>query len=284
MGLRKTALTTGLIALLAGMTWPLIGCNDGPAPGAAVEHSDPFRLIVMDPLADHFTCRCAPPSSWHHYAGLRQFLADGIAREVELLFAEDLAEVLQRLDGPPGIIVGKQHTVQVQARAIGLPLHPIARLSDGDGSTTFRGLFVVTEHEEADTISELRGRRITIGPEQNEEKHGAALAALGAAGVRVEEPLILQRCPLVALAVYNGESDAAVISDYALPMLSSDSFFPAGSLRVLGETGPVPFLTVFSGPGLAGEEIPVVRVLMKVASEPRLLADLKSRDGFKPIE
>jgi ABC-type phosphate/phosphonate transport system substrate-binding protein len=271
-----------LVTLLAASTWLLLaGCQ-----AADPTSREPLRLVVMDPLAEPFACRCAPPSAWHAYTPLADHLAEQLAIPVEISYGENLGEVVGRLGGPPAIIIGKTLTVQVQAAAAGLAVRPLASLSDHRGSTKLRGVFVVAAGAPATTLAELQGLRIALGPATSEEKHAAARAALEAVGITMPAaPPIIQRCPEAAVAVFRGEVDAAVISSYALPLLESGSFVPEGSLKVVGSTEPVRFLTLFAGPGLAGgQDERLLSALVTCRQRPPLLAALGSRDGFRPVE
>ena len=67
------------------------------------------------------------------------------------------------------------------------------------------------------------------------------------------EPLTKASCNAGALAVAEGQADAAVISSYALPLLEGCDVIDKGVLRVLGRTKPVPFVTVFATESLPPE-------------------------------
>ena len=74
---------------------------------------------------------------------------------------------------------------------------------------------------------------------------------------------------------------AGVISSYALPLLEGCGTIQKGSLKVVGETAPVPFITVFAAESLdeaAGKQ--VLKALFALASDPAMLKMMESKSGF----
>jgi len=236
----------------------------------------------MDPLAERLACECALPSSLRKYDKLGDFLEERLDRAVRITYGEDLGEALARAGGGADLIIGKQSVVLRQAAENKTSVWPIAMLTDMAGSTELKGLFVVRSDDPARDVSDLRGHRILFGPKAPAEKHAAAVEKLKVSGVSVSEPIRTSpRCTTAALAVFEKEADAAVISSYALACLGGGKFVPTGALRVVGETNPVPFITVFAAPGLSPDEEPAgTAALTAVRTRPALLSAMRSRDGF----
>jgi outer membrane protein assembly factor BamB/ABC-type phosphate/phosphonate transport system substrate-binding protein len=189
---------------------------------------------------------------------------------------------------PVHLIVGKQSDVLYQAKRLGRQIYPIASLTNLQGETTFRGLFVVRKGNPAQSLDDLEGYRILFGPASCDEKHAAAVAALREAGVQGFRSGVLETvetCTDAAnqlMELADDERTAAVISDYAKVLLEGCHTIPAGSLRVIGKTEPIPFVTVF-----ATDDVPpelrdeVRRQLLAANGLSTLLKLLESKDGFK---
>jgi outer membrane protein assembly factor BamB len=69
-----------------------------------------------------------------------------------------------------------------------------------------------------------------------------------------------------------------------LPLLEGCGTVKKGDLKVIGSTTPVPFITVFLSDNIPAETQAAIRdKLAGVKSDPQLLKQMESRDGFKPI-
>ncbi len=74
---------------------------------------------------------------------------------------------------------------------------------------------------------------------------------------------------------------AAVISSYAQPLLEGCGSVNKGDLRVIGQTGQVPFVTAF-----VREDLPqptrsaIESALLDTGSDPNLLRQLETQKGF----
>ena len=123
--------------------------------------------------------------------------------------------------------------MQSQATQANLSVRPLVRLTDAEGRTDLAGLFIVRKNDPAKTIKDLTDYRILFGPVYDEERHAAALAALAKQGVTPVPPLqMVPSCTAAALAVVEGEADAAVISSYAAPLLDGCDGVDKEALRV----------------------------------------------------
>lgn len=254
--------------------------------GCGIKHStQPLKMIVMDPLAKKFACECTTPSSLHDYEALRKFLEKRLQRLVDVTYAEDLSGALKRAGGNADLIIGKRSVILHQASASTFPVKPIAMLTDTVGSCQIRGLFVVRQADPARNLSDLQGHRILLGPIAAAEKHSAAIAKLKERGITIPDPIRTSpRCTGAVISLYGKDADVTVISGYAKACLETGKFIPEGSLRVIGETDPIPFVAVFAGPGLSKDEnAAVMAALMAVRTQPDLLSDLASKDGFVSV-
>ena len=83
------------------------------------------------------------------------------------------------------------------------------------------------------------------------------------------------------MAVVEKEADAAVISSYAMPLLEGCGTIDKGSLRLVGSTDPVPFITVFATNALEEpDRKSLVHALLKAKEDSSLLMALESKAGF----
>jgi len=270
--------------VLAGWLAGAGGCatDIGRRGAAAGGGSEPLRVVVMDPLADRLACACVQGYAQRKYDQLAEFLAKRLARPVQVTYGVSLTIAQTEQPGRIDLIIGKQSAVLSDAAARGLRVRPIARLTDKQGSPDLTGLFVVRDDDAARTIADLKGRRLLLGPREEDEKHAAVLAALDAASVpRPAELTTAPDCAAAALAVLEQQADAAVISSYAFPLLEGCKTIPKGALRVIGQTGPVPFVTVCATPAVDGAaEQAVVAALLAVGRDRALLRAMESKDGF----
>jgi ABC-type phosphate/phosphonate transport system substrate-binding protein len=205
-----------------------------------------------------------------------------------VLFTESLVRARQG-NGRIDLVIGKQSVVKSDAAELHWSLRPLAMLTGKDGATTLTGLFIVRNDDPAKTIADLKGYKVFFGPADSDEKHAAAIAALRAAGVAApEKPETRPGCSDAALDVLQEQDPATgVISSYAMPLLEGCGTIQKGSLKVVGETGPVPFITVFAAESLdeaAGKQ--VLKALFSLAKDHALLKMMESKSGFveMPVE
>lgn len=246
-------------------------------------------MVVMDPLAKQLACPCVAGYAQRDYRRLAAFLSQRLGSPVEAVFAEDLDKALRQTKiDQVALIVGKQSVVHHDATNRNLSVRPLCRLTAKDGSTSLKGLFIVGTDDPARQIADLRGRKILFGSADADEKHAAALAALEAAGV--PKPATVETregCSDAASEITTTKdrpAPAAVISSYALPLLEGCGNIEKGALRVIGETGPVPFVTMFATVAISPALEPRWReALEAVRQNAGLLQALESKEGFVPI-
>jgi ABC-type phosphate/phosphonate transport system substrate-binding protein len=241
-----------------------------------------LRIVVMDPLSDQLACDCVAGYAQRKYDRLAAFLEKKLKNKVELLYSENLADVMQTNPGDIHLLIGKTSDVLYDTNELKIPVAPIARLTDKNGSLNLTGLFVVRQDDPAQTIADLKGYKILFGPKWSDEKSTAPLAALQKHNVPAPEPILTKpACSTAALAVVEKEADAAVISSYAMPLLEGCGTIDKGSLRLVGQTDPVPFITVFATDSLDDPtRNSIVQALLKANEDAPLLVALESKAGF----
>lgn len=236
----------------------------------------------MDPLSDQLACDCVAGYAQRKYDRLGEFLEERLARSATIAYSESLLLPNAQLAEGVDLIFGKFSEVVSDAARAKLDVRAVAMLTGQDGTATQTGLFVVRTADAAKSLEDLRGRGILFGPEDALEKHHAAIASLEAFDLPIPAEIPESPgCNSAAIAVVEEDSDAAVISSYAMPLLEGCGTVDKGALRVVAKTDPVPFVGVFAtdrvGPNLEGE---ILEALAAVAEDPTLLEDVQSRDGF----
>jgi len=276
-----------LCAAGVGVLWGAVPGAAAAAPDSAGSKSPaPLVMGVMDPLAAPLACPCVKGFAQRDYGRLGEFLESRLKRPVRVVYAESV-DAARRLapQGRLDVIIGKDSVVRFDAVGCGLKVEPLARLTDKQGRTTLRGLFVVVRDDPARSIKDLAGYRIFFGPREEAEKHPAALVALEASGVDPPEQIETRpSCTNAALDLLENKEPrraAAVISDYARVLLEGCGTIKPGELRVVGQTPEVPFVTLF----VVGELDATTRerlaeALQAVRRNPALLRALESRSGF----
>jgi outer membrane protein assembly factor BamB len=270
--------------ILAGML--------GASPAFA-KPKEPLTLVVMDPLAKELACACVKGFGQRDYRKLAARLEKAIKQPVKIEFSDDLAETLEGSAGraatsPEIIVIGDQSLVAHGAKKANLKSHPVCDLTDVDGNTTLPGLFIVRSDDPAKEFKDLAGRKVLFGVADADDKHAAALAALRDAGA--EPAATSQRGSFsdAALDVLDSQSSpgpVAVIPGYAMRLLEGCGSVKPGSLRVIGKTRPVPFITVFVSDNVpADKEEKLVAALLSIKNDAKFLNIMESREGFVPCK
>jgi outer membrane protein assembly factor BamB/ABC-type phosphate/phosphonate transport system substrate-binding protein len=273
-----------LSVTLFALVWTSISGFSGSA------RREPIMLVVMDPLAKELACACVKGYGQRDYRKLADRLEAALKQPITIEFSDDLAETLALArPGQEVIVVGEQSAVGKGAKQAALKCHPTCELTDPDGSTTITGLFVARSDDPAKDLKDLGGRKVFFGLAATEENHAAAYAALRAAGV--ESPSAPEKRDSysdAALDVLDSQATpppVAVIPGYALRLLEGCGSITPGSLKVIGKTPPLPFVTVFLADNIAAEkEQKILKALLSVKSNAKLLKAVESRDGFKPVK
>jgi ABC-type phosphate/phosphonate transport system substrate-binding protein len=252
--------------------------------------SQALTMVVMDPLAKPLSCPCVQGYAQRDYDQLASRLEKDLGRPVRVVYNDSLTTALKRdTKGQADLVIGKHSVVLFDAKRSQLALAPVAKLADKQGETTMRGLVVVPMDDPAKSVADLAGYRLVFGPEECDEKHAAAIALFKKGGITLPEKLETSAaCSDGACSVLENaktQRGAAVISSYARPLLEGCGTVPKGSLRLVGETEPVPFIEAFVNQRLPlADSDALTFALIKATNDPILRIALETRDGFKPIE
>jgi ABC-type phosphate/phosphonate transport system substrate-binding protein len=253
------------------------------------DDAPPLTLVVMDPLALPLSCPCVQGHAQRQYDKLGTYLEKKLNRPVKVLFSNDLSKIVRGETGKKiDLIIGKQSLVKFDATLNDLPIRAIAMLTGKEGKTTFTGLFVVPQDDPAKKLEDLAGYKILFGPPDCDEKFKAAAEALSKAGVELPENLETRPgCSdsVLEMLAHQEEPMAAVISSYAAALLEGCGTIKQGAIRIIGETAPVPFVTVFAAKSvdqpLADR---IFKALSAMKDDPEMLTALESKSGFVAIE
>jgi ABC-type phosphate/phosphonate transport system substrate-binding protein len=249
-----------------------------------------LTMVVMDPLAKPLSCPCVQGYAQRAYDQLAKRLEKDLGRPVRVVYNDSLTTALKRdTKGQADLVIGKHSVVLFDAKRSQLALAPVAQLADKQGETTIRGLVVVPTDDAAKSVADLAGYRLVFGPEECDEKHAAAIALFKKNGIVLPETLETSAaCSDGACSVLENaktQRGAAVISSYARPLFEGCGTVPKGSLRLVGETEPVPFIEAFINQRLPlADREALTFALIKATNDPVLRIALETRDGFKPIE
>jgi ABC-type phosphate/phosphonate transport system substrate-binding protein len=254
---------------------------------AEPQKAEAFTLIVMDPLAADLSCPCVAGYAQRDYPRLAAHLEKHLGRPVKIHFAETLPEALRKKsEGKADLIIGKDSVVRHGAKAASIAVQPVASLTGKDGKTTQTGLVVVAARDPALLVSDLKGYRLLFGPDDCEEKHGAAFRLLKDNEVPLPQKAeTCNSCSVGAAQVLKlhrqGVKVATVVSSYAQPLLEGCGTIKKGELRVLGETDPLPFIVAFANAKLSAVDREAVeKALLTVAKDPALCKAMETKSGF----
>lgn len=278
----------GVLAVLACLGFNATQSYAAEAPASATTSSadGPLVMVVMDPLAKELSCPCVKGYAQREYPKLAEFLGARLGRKVEVVFSESLVTALQKTShGRADIVIGKHSVVLHDAAKLKLTMRAAAALSDKSGVTTQTGLIVVPQGDAAQSVADLKSHLLVFGPEDCDEKNSAAVALLKKNGItlpsKLETAVGCEEGALRVLELPAGERGAAVISSYAKPLLEGCGTVPKGSLRVVGETTPVPFIAAFTAGDLSDDLQKRIQAgLLAMAAEPKLCLAMESKQGF----
>jgi len=271
----------------------VLTCFWATSLSAAEPATSPLTMVVMDPLAKELSCPCVKGYAQRDYNQLAQYLTEKLGRPVQVAFSDSLvAATKNKTNGQADIVIGKRSVVLADAKTLDRTLYDAAKLSGKDGVTTQTGLIVVPAKDLARTVADLKDYLIVFGPAECAEKHAAALALLKKHDVAVPAKLeTAGGCDEGATRILElpvGQRGAAVISSYAKPLLEGCGTVPKGSLRVVGETEPVPFVEAFVAATVPADlAAKLIAALDDVGNQPQLCQALETQRGFiiakKPI-
>lgn len=267
----------------------LIGVSS-PGAVAAEKKPDPVRMVVLDPLAKELACACVQGHGQRDYRKLAARLEKAVQKRMAIEFSDDLVETLSGVRPDSEVIViGDRALVADAGRRTPVKIRPVCELTDREGRSSARGLFVVRRDDPARSLADLGGRTIFLAPRKVDARYAAARAALSAANLQPsvswEDRPEGNQAALDVMDSTASPLPVALIPDYALPLLEGCGTLRKGDLRVVGQTAESPFITVFLSSSLAGETgQKILRSLLDLRSDPKLLRLMESRDGFRPVE
>ncbi|HYW78098.1 MAG TPA: PhnD/SsuA/transferrin family substrate-binding protein, partial [Thermoguttaceae bacterium] len=177
----------------------------------------PLRVVVMDPLCKYLACDCAGDYAQREYDALEKYLQSQLRRPVDFVYSEALAAPHVGPSKEVDLIIGKYSVVAFDAAGANVKIRTLAMLTGDDGKVTQTGLFVVRTADPARSIADLADDQIIFGPKESSEKRAAAFAAVEAFELKIPDDVpTSSSCSTAALAVFENEADAAVISSYAM--------------------------------------------------------------------
>ncbi len=266
---------------------PILLINFAWAGGeASAEAPQHITMIVMDPLSAPLACDCVKGYANRQYQRLSEYLEEALRTEVRIFWSESLDDALKtKTSGRADLVIGKDSVVRHQAHVLKRSLKPIASLSDLEGKTTQRGLFVVRTKNAAASVIDLEGAEVFFGPEDCDEKWKAPRALLVDLGIKASNKSSVQpSCSVAAKKLVDFSDDtnvAAVISSYATPLLEGCGTIQKGDLRIIGETNEIPFITAFVDETLPESTRDQLRNALLAVKGPDLLKALESTQGFQ---
>ncbi len=251
--------------------------------------SEPILLVVLDPLAKELACACVSGYGQRDYRRLAAKLETELKEDVSIEFSDDLAETMKVMgEGREVIVIGEHSKVVHGAKAAGMKCRAISELSDPEGNTTFAGSFVVQARDPAKELKDISGRKLYFGLADTEENHATVLATLRTAGAQApatqEKRAQYTDAALDVLDSSASPLPVAVIPSYALRLLEGCGSVKPGELKVIGKTQPMPFVTVFISDRITSEkEQKILKSLLGVKRDAKLLKAMESKDGFKAL-
>ena len=232
------------------------------------------------------SCPCVKGYAQRDYTRLETFLGRELQRTVKVYFAESLTVALEKKTaGQADLVIGPASVVRAEAPTHHLGLATVAALTDRDGRTSQKGLFLVALGDPALLIGDLKGYQLFLGPASCEEKHAAALAVLESHGISQEtKPEIYPRCSETVTRMLErhrqGQKAVAVVSSSSQPLLEGCGIVRKGEVRVIGATAPVPFVMAFVNDRLPARERKTLTRAAAGRKVPGLCSALESKLGF----
>lgn len=243
----------------------------------------------MDPLSSQLACACVEGYAQRDYQKFALHLSKKTGRPVHVVFSETLAEGLKEADGKADIVIGKHSVILSASKKEKIELSPVFQLTDKQDSIEQTGLLVVRKNNTAQTLADLKGYRVLFGPPACDEKYAAPIQLFRDQGIEMPEPTdkdICSACSVAAkelMAAADSDKTVGVISSYALALLEGCGNIGKGDLRVIGETEPVPFISVFFSPSMLKDDSSLTKeAFTDVELDADLMSALESGSGFVP--
>ncbi|MGY8767104.1 MAG: outer membrane protein assembly factor BamB family protein [Pirellulales bacterium] len=260
----------------------LIGIPKAKVVAEEISSRTALRMVVMDPLAAPLSCACVDGVGQRDYNVLQKHLQNKLQRPVKILFAESLQLPEVKQFGSPDLIIGKQSVVKFDAKKVHLSIQAIACLTDRTGSTMISGVALVRTKDKIESLDALSGKRLAIGPVEDNELHSAAIRFYQSHKLEQEENLyIADSIEGGVYALADNETDVAFVPKYMPPLLEGCGKIEPGSVKVIGETEPVSFITCFVTETQANQYTQAIKnALASFGKSAKRLNALESKEGF----
>ena len=249
---------------------------------------EPLLVVVTDTSAAELFCTCSPDLP-KHYEALRAAMSRALGREARFVYMTDfvfdsLAEEQAQQLREAHLIIGKCTAVEYVSARLGIKSECVGVLTWTNGSPEVNGVWVAKAEGGARSIGNLAGKRISVGPVWQAEKHGDALRQLEAQKIQPAKVIERLLCKKALADVVDREAEVAVISDYATSLLANREVTGGAGLSVVGRTPGRLYVGVFATGRLSKKEGRAVSdfLLRGVAGDSELLEALKSKRGFVP--
>ncbi len=244
-------------------------------------------LIVMDPMSAPLACDCVQGYAQRKYEQLGSYLERNLKTPVSVVWSESLVTAIsEKSEGRADIIIGKDSVVRSDARRAKLAVSPIASLTDKQGSSKQKGLFVVRSSSKAISLLDIEDYTVLWGPEDCDEKWSAPRAKLKELEIPFsKDSRSCSSCSIAAKELLELPQDTrtvAVISSYAQPLLEGCGTIKKGDLKVIGESDETPFITCFVNDRLPTDKKAAIQQALNDMKSPEMLAALETQKGFVP--
>lgn len=201
------------------------------------------RVGVNEPFCRDTACVCAGTDAPRSYEWMAEVArAAGVeARFTYVRLEDEFAPALAagELDG----VIAKSWPALSAFRVAGVGCERLCDLPLPDGNPDLTGVFITTVDAPVRSMGDLTGRRLGTGGPDSYENFHAVERALQALGVRPAARRQYDRCVHAAVSVLEGETDAAVVSNYCVGFGLDEYVGQPGVFRTLGETAAIPYAT-----------------------------------------
>ncbi len=245
-----------------------------------------ITIVVMDPMSAPLACDCVKGYAQRKYEKLVDYLALKTGLTVRVVWSESLVTVLNSQTKSVQIVIGKDSVVRNDSKQSKRNLLPIAQLTDMNGSTMQKGLFVVLKDNPAASLLDLENYEILFGPADCEEKDAAPKKKLAELEIEFKAGEVCPSCSIGAKKLTELDAKgkfATVISSYAGPLLEGCGTIKKGDLKIVGESDSVPFISAFVDTSVAPEvQKSIAKALLAMNDSPEMLQAMETKLGFVP--
>ncbi len=247
-----------------------------------------ITIVAMDPMSAPLACDCVKGYAQRKYERLADYLKEKTGMTVRVVWSESLVTALASQAKTAQIVIGKDSVVRSDAKQAKRSLLPVAQLTDMNGSTKQKGLFVVLQDNPAASLLDLENYQILFGPSDCDEKDAAPKRKLAELEVEFKLGEVCASCSIGAKKLTELDAKgkfATVISSYAGPLLEGCGTIKKGDLKVIGESDSVPFVSAFVDGSVSPEvRRSITSALLSMNESPDMLKAMETKLGFLPYE